>query len=403
METYDPRRPAIHADPYPALAELRARNPVSWNGVLRGWMVTRHRDVEMVLADSRFSSNRIAPFVGGLPPARRVALSGLERVLSRWAILADPPAHARLRGAMAALFAADAIAALQECARSMAASLIDRVAADGSLDLIADFAGPLPGAVMAEMLGLPASEVRRFAAWADDVAVFLGGEPPAANSYDRAAYRLAEMEARFRTIVRTRRTSASRGDMIDRLMAAQADGNPLDEDEVVACLVLVLLVGQRTTTDLIGNGVLTLLRHPAELARLRHNPNLLAPAIEEIARYESPTACVTRIASVAGEIGGRKIARGSSLFLMLNAANRDAEHFPEPDRFDIGRRDISHLAFGHGLHECLGAALARIQAKVAIQALLERCAEIELLDQHPAWRGGFAQRGLTSLKLRVRR
>jgi cytochrome P450 len=402
METYDPRRPETHADPYPALAELRARNPVSWNGALRGWVVTRYGDVQTVLGDPRFASDRIAPFLKGLPPARRVALSGLERVLSRWTILADPPAHARLRGAVAALFTADATAVLEERARSMAESLIERAPADGAWDLIADFAGPLPGAVMAELLGLPAQDITRFAAWSDDVAVFLGGEQAAPNTYDRAAYRLAEMDGRFRTMVRTRGTTPSRGDAIDLLMAAPLDGNPLDEDEIVACLILVLLAGQQTATDLIGNGALTLLRHPAELARLRDNPDLLAPAIEEMARYESPTASVTRVASATAEIGGRKIARGSCLFLMLGAANRDPERFPVPDRFDIARADIRHLSFGHGAHECLGAALARRQARVAIQTWLERCPEIELLDRRPAWRPGFAQRGLASLKLRVR-
>jgi hypothetical protein len=403
METYDPRRPETQADPYPALAELRTRNPVSWNGVLRGWVVTRYRDVQTVLADPRFSSNRIAPFLGGLPPARRVALSGLERVLTRWAVLADPPAHARLRRALAGLFTPDATMALKERARSVAAELIDRAAASGTLDLIADFAGPLPSTVIAGMVGLAAPEVRRFAAWSDDVAVFLGGEPAAANTYDRAAYRLAEMEAQLRAVVRARRATASRGDAIDRLMATEADGTPLDEDEIAACLILILLAGQQATMDLIGNGVLTLLRHPAELARLRTNPDLLTSAIEETARYESPTACVTRIASVTAEVGGRKITRGSCLFLMLNAANRDAQHFAEPDRFDIARDDIRHVAFGHGLHECLGAALARLQAQVAVQTLLDRYGEIELVEPRPAWREGFAQRGLTSLKLRIRR
>ena len=403
METYDPRRPETHADPYPALAELRARNPVSWNGVLRGWVVTRYRDVQTVLADPRFSSDRIAPFLNGLPPARRVALSGLERVLTRWAVLADPPAHARLRRALAGLFTPDATTALKEHARSAAAELIDRAAAGGTFDMIADVAAPLPGSVIAEMVGLPAPEVRRFAAWSDDVVVFLGGEPAAANTYDRAAYRLAEMEARLRAVVRARRTAASHCDAIDRLMAAEAGGTPLDEDEIVACLILVLLAGQQTTTDLIGSGVLTLLRNPTELARLRATPDLLAPAIEEIARYESPTACLTRIASVPAEIGGRKITRGSSLFLMLNAANRDAQRFAEPDRFDIARGDGGHVAFGHGPHECLGGALARLQAQVALQTLLARCSEIELADERVSWRDGFAQRGLTSLKLRVRR
>jgi cytochrome P450 len=395
METYDPRRPEIQADPYPALAELRARNPFAWNSVLRGWVVTRYRDVRDLLLDRRFSSNRITPFMEALPPARRVALSGLERVLTRWAVLADPPAHARLRAALVQVFSPDAVAALRPRVQSVAATLLDRAARGGGLDFIAAFAAPLASEVMSDLLGLPAPDLRRFAAWSDDV--FLSATQVPANKYDRAAYRLAEMEAQFRALVRARRTTASRGDLVDGLVAAD-----LDDDEIVASLILILLAGHQTTVDLIGNGLWALLRHPGELARLRANPGLIGSAVEELLRFESPTACVSRVASTAIELGGRRIARGDTMFLMLNAANRDAAQFAEPDRLDIGRADNRHLAFGHGMHDCLGAPLARLHAQGALPPLLERFADIDLVDARAVWRDGFAQRGLMALRLRVR-
>ena len=397
MEIYDPRRPEILADPYPALAELRARNPVAWNAVLRGWVLTRHQDVRDALADPRFSSNRITPLMESLPPARRVALSGPERILTRWLTMADPPAHAKLRHALGGLFAPDAIAALQARVKAVAGELLNRAAAGGSLDAITDFAAPLSDAVIAGMLGLLPQDVRKFAMWSDDVAIFFAGAPDASNKYDRAAYRLAEMDAHVRAVVRERRVSAARGDAVDSLIAAG-----LDDDELVASVILILFAGHRTTMDLIGNGLLSLLRHPTELVRLRASPDLLAPALEEILRYESPVGCASRIAQVTVEIGGRRIARGDHVWLMINSANRDATQFPEPERFDITRPDNRHLAFGHGVHECLGAALARRQAQGALSALLERFEVIELADGRALWRDNLMHRGLAVLNVRAR-
>ena len=397
MESYDPRRPEIQADPYPALAALRARNPVAWNAALRGWLVTRYPDVRNALSDSRFSSNRITPLMEGLPPARRVALSGPERILTRWLMMADAAAHARLRHALSGMFAPSAIAALQTRAKVVAGELLDRAAAGGTLDAVADFASPLSSAVIAGTLGLPLQDVHRFAAWFDDVAIFFTGAQEATNRYDRAAYRLAEMDAHLRAIVRERLKIPSRGDAVDSLVAGG-----LDEDELVASVILILFAGHQTTANLIGNGVLSLLRHPAELARLRARSDVVASAIEEMLRYESPTACVSRIATAATELGGRRIARGDTVWLMINAANRDAAQFPEPDRFDLTRADNRHLAFGHGVHECVGATLARLHAQAAFSTLLERFPVIELADERPSWRDGFMQRGLAALKMRVR-
>lgn len=397
MENYDPRQPEIRADPYAALAALRARNPVAWNAALRGWVVTRYQDVRTALSDPRFSSNRITPLMEGLPPARRVALSGPERILTRWLTMSDPPAHAKLRAALNGVFASEPIAGLQARIQSVAAELLDRAAAKGSLEAIAEFADPLASMVTAAMLGLAPQDVQRFAAWSDDVAVFFAGPRDAANKYDRAAYRIAEIDAQVRAIVRERGKTPLRGDAFDSLVAAD-----LDEDELVASMILILFAGHQTTVDLIGNGLLLLLRHPVEQGRLRASRDLIASAIEEMLRYESPTACVSRIVSAATEFQGRRIARGDTVWLMINAANRDAAQFSEPDRFDIARADNRHLAFGRGVHECLGAALARLQARIAFGALLDRFPVVELAGEPVSWRDNVMRHGLAALKMSVR-
>ncbi len=399
MEIYDPRRPEIRADPYAAFAELRTRAPVSWSGCLRGWLVTRYRDVRAALLDVRFRSDRVTPLMAGLPPARRLALAGLERILARWTLFADPPAHARLREALGAAFRPSAIAALRGPAQTLAAQLADRAATSGSLELIGDFAAPFAAGVIGILLGLPASEVSRFAAALDDVSVFLGGSPGAANAYDRAAYRLTEVEAELRALLRRRRTE-SRANAIDALAGAQT-GAALDEDELIASLMLILFAGYQTATGLIGNGVLALLRHPAELTRLRSDSGLAPSAVEELARYDGPTAWVTRTAGEDVEIAGRRIRRGDRLFLVIASANRDDAEFPDPDRLDVARFDNRHLAFGHGAHDCLGAPVARLQTEIALQTLLARWGRIELADEPTAWRDGGVLRGPTALNLSV--
>jgi cytochrome P450 len=402
MEIFDPRRPEIMADPYPALAELRARNPVYWSPVLRGWLVTRYRDVRTALFDPRLSADRITPFLDSLPEARRLALSGLERILTRWAVFTDPPAHTRLRGLMNRAFTPSAVAGMRGAIETIARELADAMAGRGQLELIGDFAYPLPARVIAGLLGVPAADIDRFREWSDNLAVFVGSAQAAPYKYDRAAYGLAEMDAYFRAIVRERRGQPARSDLIGALIAAEEDGRALDEDELVATSVLVLFAGHETTTNLIGNGLLALLRHPGELARLRANADLLESAVEEMLRYDAPAACVTRIASAPLELAGRRIARGQRLFLMINSANRDVEQFTDPDRLDIGRIENRHLAFGHGPHFCIGAPLARLEAQVAFRVLLSRFEELALTGEPLEWSDNLVLRGVKSLKLVAR-
>ena len=401
-DTYDPRRPEIMADPYPAFAEMRERTPVWWSPVLRGWVLTRYRDVRAALFDTRLSADRITPFMESLPPARRVALSGLERILTRWAVFVDPPAHTRLRGLMNKAFTPRAIERLQPRIAAIVERLIDAVAPRGRMDLIADFAYPLPATVIAGMLGVPEADVERFKDWSDNLAAFVGGAQATPTKYERAAYGLAEMDAYFRSIVRDRRQAPPQDDVIGGLIAAEEDGRALSEDELVATAVLILFAGHETTANLIGNGMLALLKHPVELERLRAHPDLGESAVEELLRYDSPAASVTRVAKQAVEFGGRRIAAGDRLFLMINAAHRDPEQFPDADRLDLGRADNRHIAFGYGPHYCIGAPLARLEGRIAFERLLARLAEITLEPGALEWSDNLVLRGVRAIPLRFR-
>lgn len=397
---YDPRRTEIMADPYPALARLRMEDPVHWSPVLRGWLLTRYADVRAALFDPRLSADRITPFMDSLEAAERRALSGLERLLTRWAVFADPPDHTRLRGLMNKAFTPRAIAALQPRIAAIIDRLIDHLVGRREMDLIADFAYPLPATVIAGILGLPEADVSRFKIWSDDLAAFVGGAQAMPDKYARAARGIAEMDGYFRAIIRARKAVPPESDVIGALIAAEESGRVLSDDELVATAVLILFAGHETTTNLIGNGTIALLSHPAELARLRESPSLMESAVEEMLRYDGPAAMVTRVARQDMEIGGQMIAAGDRLFLGLNAANRDPARFPDPDRFDIARPDNRHLAFGYGPHFCIGAPLARLEAQLAFQRLLERLDSLALAEERLEWADNLVLRGATRIPLR---
>jgi cytochrome P450 len=400
-EDYDPRRPAIMADPYPAFRALREQAPVYWSPVLRGWVLTRYRDVRASLFDPKLSADRITPFLASLSVEKRDALSGLERMLTRWAVFVDPPDHTRLRGLMNRAFTPRAIAALEEHIAAIIDTLIDELAGRDTIDLIADFAYPLPATVIAGILGVPDRDIALFKDWSDDLAAFVGSAQALPDKYARAARGIAEMDSYFRAIVRARRGSAPQSDVIGALVAAEESGRVMSEDELVATAVLILFAGHETTTNLIGNGMLALLRQPDELQHLREDPSLGDSAVEEMLRYDGPAASVTRIARQEMEIAGQRIAAGDRLFLMLNAANRDPSVFADPDRLDLTREGPQNLAFGYGPHYCVGAPLARLEARLAFARLLARFEEIALTGKAPEWTDNLVLRGVRSLPLRL--
>jgi cytochrome P450 len=313
----------------------------------------------------------------------------------------DPPEHTRLRALAASAFTPARVATLRTHIQDIVNDLIDAVLPNGRMDVISDFANLLPATVSAEMLGVPVSDRDRLKTWSADYAEVLGNFQHNPDRVARVLKSVQEMTSYFESHMREQRLGRRNG-LIHAFMSAEIEGDKLAHDEIIANLVLTMVGGQETTTNLIGNGLVTLLRHENELARLRTDFSLTQSAVEELLRYESPSQFTVRIAPEDCELGGKTIRKGQSVFAMMGAANRDPERFPDPDRFDIGRQDNKHLAFGWASHFCFGAPLARMEAQIAFETILRRLPEIELKPGPLVWRENLGLRGLKTLPVRFK-
>jgi cytochrome P450 len=382
--------PEFVADPYPTYHRLRAEDPVHRHP-LGFWVLTRHDDVAAVLRDARFVKEPIAAVVaarmGIATPA--VPLSMLER---------DPPDHTRLRGLVSKAFTPRVVEALRPHIQRIVDTLLDRVEGAHAMDLIDDFAYPLPVIVICELLGVPVEDRDRFKGWGLDIARGLDAIllPPDSEVAQRSAASRRALIDYFRELIAARR-KAPRPDLLSGLIAAEEVGDRLTEPELLATCILLLVAGHETTVNLIGNGTLALLRHPAELRRLRENPGLIGSAVEELLRYDGPVQRTSRVPSEAVTIGGRTIDKGELVLPFIGAADRDPAQFPDPDVLDIGRADNRHIAFGWGIHFCLGAPLARLEGQIAINALLQRLPKLALATDRPQYRQSLTLRGLQAL------
>ncbi|MGH7391121.1 MAG: cytochrome P450 [Candidatus Rokuibacteriota bacterium] len=385
--------PEVLANPYPLYHRLRTAAPVHWDPYLHAWVLTRYADVVTVL--HRFSADR-TPTTGQLDAMGLGTLNPVAQVMVRQMLFMDAPMHTRVRGLAAQAFSPRRVAALRSHIQEIADLLVERVQERGRMDVIADFAAPLPAIVTAEMLGVPVADHERLKGWSADFAEILGNFQ---HNPDRAARVLAatqQMSAYFRDRIREQRGHPREG-LIHAFVTAEVDGDRFTEDEIVANCIVTMVGGQETTTNLIGNGVLTLLRHPDALARLRHDLALIPSAVEELLRYESPSQHTARLAPDDVVLGGKAIRRRQAVIAVMGAANRDPERFPDPDRLDLARSDNRHLAFGWAAHFCFGAPLARIEGQVAFETLLRRLPDLALEPGPLTWRTNLGLRGLSAL------
>ena len=396
---FNPFDPEFRVDPYPFYHRLRAADPVHWSDIAGRWVLTRHTDCVAVLRDAmRFSADpytweAFEEFIqtqgGGDGP--------LLRMQTNWMLMKDPPDHTRLRTIVTKAFTPRVAEGMRPRIQAIVDGLLDKVRAAGTADLIADFAYPLPTMVICEMLGVPVEDQEQFKVWTRDLARSLDPiiTPEIIDAANQATVAFYEY---FRRLIAKRRQNLQ-SDLLSGLIAAEEQGDRLNEEELVATAILLLGAGHETTMNLIGNGMHALLRHSDEFARLKADPAIVPSAIEEFLRYDGSVQMTARNALVDVEIGDKVIPKGAQVIILLGAANRDPEVFPEPDRLDSTRKDNKHIVFSYGIHHCLGAPLARVEAQVAFTTLLRRMPNLRLATENLQWRDTVTLRGLKSLPI----
>jgi cytochrome P450 len=389
--------PEMHENPYPVYHELRERDPVHWDEALRAWVLTRYEDVSWALTE--LSSDRVtqarARFQDG-------ALQPLFDVLARLMLQRDEPDHRRIRSLVQQAFLRTSVERWAESIDRRVRALLQAGLRAGSMDFMWDFAVPLPILVISEIVGIPADDRERVKQWCDDFALVaanfyahISPEQLERGLHSTMAFR-AYLAAQVDDIQR-----APRDDLLSSLVHAEEEGHRLTLDELLANALLLLNAGNETTTNLLGNGLVALLRHPDQLQRLRDAPALIPTAVEEFLRYDSPVQFMGRIAPEDVQCGGQQIRRGDLVLPVLAAANRDPGHFPEPDHLDVSREPNHHLAFGLGHHYCAGAPLARLEGHIAFTILLTEIQTLELTPAELRHHENFNLRGFSNLPIRL--
>ncbi len=393
---FDPRNPAFVADPYPFYRSLRAMAPI-WKAPNGRWLIAGYDDTAAILKDRRFGRDYEDPEA----LKRRFGPTALDEPavveLTHMMLMRDPPDHTRLRGLVSQAFTARRVEALRGRVQQLTDRLIDKVQAEGRMDAIRDLAFPLPVLVICELLGIPEADQARFVTGSASGGALLNPTPPTREELDAANAGTQRSGLYFESLFELRRREP-RDDLITKLVQAEENGDRLSTAELRANVALLFAAGHETTVNLIGNGLLNLLRHPAQWRVLCDDPSKVPQAVEEILRYESPVQMVGRTASEAAQLGGKALEKNDIVIMLIGAANRDPAVFDRPEEFDITRDDPKPLSFGGGIHFCLGAQLARIEAAIVFETLVRRLPNMRLLEpEKPQWRQSFTLRGLTAL------
>ncbi|MCZ6635230.1 MAG: cytochrome P450 [bacterium] len=401
IKSFNPFTPEFRANPYPYYHRQRAADPVHWRGReasgVYSWDLTRYVDAMVVLKDRRFgrdvssilSPEQLAPIPEAFQP--------LFRMLSYWLPMYDPPKHTRLQKVFQGKFTRKYLETLHPHIEGIVNDLLDTVQPAGKMDFMADFAKPVPMAVMARILGVPLDMCPQLCEWSASILRAVDLAPTGAD-FVQGTQTVLELYEYFRKLVDERRRQPNE-DLISTLVEAEKQGDILNEEEILANCAIMVMAGGETTATLIGTGMLTLLRHPDQLEKLRADSTLYRSAVEELLRYESPVQMTHRVAFEDVDLADKTIRRGERVNVWVGAVNRDPEQFPDPDRLDLARHPNAHLAFGHGIHTCLGYALAHVELQIAFKTLLRRLSHIELQTEHLEWQETVVIRELKSLPL----
>lgn len=395
------RSPDALADPHTFFHRLRAHDPVHWSEQSRAWIITSHAEVTDAFLDERLSSDRLSPLEGRMTPEHQTEMRETFHLLRGWMVFADGPVHDRLRDPLRAAFTPGAMKRLVPRVQAIADALLDDLAGRDTCELVDDFAFPIPAIVIAELLGVPPEDREDFKRWSTKLSglVFGAVESP---TRDGAANEAAIEFIDYFTGLIQRYEAAPADNLISRLIAARDSGDALSAEQMVGACTLLLFGGHETTTGLIANGMASLLQHPEQLELLRETPDLAAGAVEECLRYEGAAKVMVRLVLEDHERGGHELHTGDRVYLSLAGASRDPTVFADPDRFDITRDPNPHLGFGHGLHYCLGAPLARMEARTAFLSILKRFPNLQLATDSLQWGSTILGRRVVTLPLRLR-
>lgn len=397
----DLRSPEAQAEPHAFLRRLREHDPVHWSAPNRAWVITSHAEVSAAFLDRELSSDRLTPLEARMSDEGRERMKETFDLLRGWMVFRDPPVHTRLRDTVRQAFTPRAMAALAPRIQAVIDDLLDGLDGRDEIELIESFAFPLPAIVIAEQLGVPVEDREQFKTWSTKLGGLVFGAVEVPDRRELASEGAAEFTEYFTRLIR--QYEAAPGDnLISALIAARDRGDSIPDELMVGACTLLLFGGHETTTGLIANGMTRLLEHPDQVAMLRADPGLLEPAIEECLRYEGPAHTMVRLVQHEHERGGHTLRPGDRVYLSMAAANRDPDVFEEPDRFDITRQPNPHLGFGHGLHFCLGAPLARLETRLAFSALLKRYPNLRLATDDLTWGSTIIGRRVATVPLRLR-
>jgi cytochrome P450 len=394
--TYDPTDPAVLRDPYPTFAAMRSAGGVHWCEPLSGWIAMDWSSVQAVITTpTRFSADRLVPVQGKLPEAHRSTAADVLRWLALWMVFQDPPNHTRLRRHLSAVMNPRMVGSLRESTTRIVSDLLDELPKDEPFDFYSRFGLTLPGYVVMDLLGVPRERLPEVKQWSDEMMLFIGSSRGVRDKYVRARHGAHSMAELFRELIDERRVRPV-DDVLTRMISSEVGGDRLTEDELIASMMMIANGAQETTAHLLSNGLIALQEHPEVAARLAADlDGLVAPAVEEFLRFDSPVLSTARLVAVDTEQSGQRLRAGDRIFAMLAAANRDPAVFDAPDELAVSGRANAHLAFSKGVHFCLGAPVARLETQIAFGELLRRFPDLRLaepLDSIP-WVNSLVARG----------
>jgi cytochrome P450 len=396
--------PEITRDPYPYFARLREHSPVHYSEAHRAWLVTRYDDNVAAFADPALSSNRVRPVLEKMSPSKRAAAGPVFEMMADWMVVSDPPAHTRLRKLATVAFHPKKFVAMEGRIRELVDRYIDDYVASGQQDLIANFSFPLPATIICELIGAPVSDAEKIKTWSEDLSLvaFGAGGEARGDRHARASRGLEEMLAYFEGLLERAKDDPTGDDMISSILRGDGSGEQLTDDEMKGMCALMIFAGHETTMNTIAATVYQLLTHPDQLALLKADPKLAGKSVEEGLRTEGAIKVLQRWVIADTELRGTKISAGQRVFLVIGSANRDPGKFERPNEYDITRMPNPHIAFGKGVHTCIGAMLARIELRVAVARLFERLPNLRLADEAfaPEWNPSVASRSMKELPLR---